>query len=77
VGQCPGVILHEARGANGFGYDPLFLPDGHQKTFAELPSDVKCGFSHRAVAAEKMRAIIHALFVQPPAIHPPQESPKP
>lgn len=61
-GICPGTILHAPRGDNGFGYDPLFLPDGHDKTFAELDSDVKCAFSHRAVAAAAMRKTLHALF---------------
>ena len=61
-GSCPGTILHAPRGDNGFGYDPLFLPDGHDKTFAELDSDVKCAFSHRAVAAAAMRKTLHALF---------------
>ena len=62
MGLCPGSILHEPRGSNGFGYDPLFLPDGHDRTFAELESDVKCTFSHRAVAAAAMRETIHSLF---------------
>ena len=62
TGYCPGVILHKGRGNNGFGYDPLFLPEGYEKTFAELPSDVKCSFSHRAVAAAKMREIMQTVF---------------
>ena len=62
VGQCPGTLLHEGRGTNGFGYDPLFLPDGHDRTFAELPRETKCGFSHRAVAAARMRTVLRALF---------------
>lgn len=61
-GQCPGTLLHTGRGNNGFGYDPLFLPDGFDKTFAELASDVKCTFSHRAKACEKMRPIIAEQF---------------
>ncbi len=65
-GICPGRILHSGRGDNGFGYDPLFLPDGHDKTFAELPTETKCLFSHRAVAAEKMRAIMQSLFGKQP-----------
>ena len=64
MGHCPGTILHQGRGNNGFGYDPLFLPDGYDKTFAELPSDVKCSFSHRAVAAAKMREIMKNIFKQ-------------
>lgn len=61
-GICPGNLLRTGRGENGFGYDPLFQPDGYDKTFAELPGDVKCTFSHRAVAAQKMREILLKLF---------------
>jgi len=62
LGQCPGTLLHEGRGTNGFGYDPLFLPDGRDKTFAELPREVKCTFSHRAVAAARLRPLLASLF---------------
>lgn len=59
-GRCEGQIISEARGANGFGYDPLFVPDGHEKTFAELDSSVKNAMSHRGralrAAAETWRA---------------------
>lgn len=56
AGECPGVIIDEQRGTNGFGYDPLFVPDGHAETFAELPSDVKNRISHRADALRKAHA---------------------
>jgi XTP/dITP diphosphohydrolase len=49
-GTCEGVIIDEPRGANGFGYDPLFVPDGFSETFAELPAAVKNKISHRANA---------------------------
>lgn len=62
IGHCPGTILHVERGSNGFGYDPLFLPNGYEKTFAELPSDVKCSISHRAKAAAEMKVIMNRLF---------------
>jgi len=62
IGHCPGTILHEERGSNGFGYDPLFLPDGYQKTFAELTSGVKCKISHRAKAAVEMQIIMQQRF---------------
>ena len=62
LGQCPGTLLREGRGMNGFGYDPLFLPDGWDRTFAELPREVKCTFSHRARAAERMRPLLRSLF---------------
>jgi len=52
-GSCPGVIVWELRGTNGFGYDPLFVPDGYSETFAELSSDVKNRISHRARALQK------------------------
>lgn len=49
-GACEGIIIDELRGSHGFGYDPLFVPDGFDKTFAELPADVKNKISHRANA---------------------------
>jgi len=55
-GECPGVIIGELRGTNGFGYDPLFVPDGYSETFAELDSGVKNRISHRANALQKARA---------------------
>lgn len=53
AGECPGVIIEELRGANGFGYDPLFVPDGYTETFAELDSEIKNRISHRARALQK------------------------
>jgi len=47
-GDVRGRIIHERRGRNGFGYDPVFVPDGHDRTFAELSAEVKNGMSHRA-----------------------------
>jgi XTP/dITP diphosphohydrolase len=49
-GKCEGVIIDQLRGEHGFGYDPLFVPDGYSETFAELPSEVKNKISHRANA---------------------------
>ena len=49
-GLCEGRMLESPRGANGFGYDPLFMPEGHSQTFAELPASVKNGMSHRGRA---------------------------
>jgi len=54
-GACEGKILLEPRGQNGFGYDPLFVPDGFTQTFAELGEDVKNKLSHRAKALEKLK----------------------
>ncbi len=52
-GSCAGTIVMKPRGGGGFGYDPLFQPIEYQKTFAELPPDVKNRISHRARAFEK------------------------
>jgi XTP/dITP diphosphohydrolase len=54
-GTCEGKIILESSGQNGFGYDPLFVPDGFEKTFAELGDDVKNKISHRAKALEKLK----------------------
>ena len=53
-GVCEGTIAREARGTNGFGYDPIFVPDGHTETFGELSSTVKREISHRARAIKKI-----------------------
>lgn len=55
AGSCEGRIIEEARGANGFGYDPLFVPDGHELTFAEMPDVEKNRISHRARALGRAR----------------------
>lgn len=49
-GRCEGCITHASRGANGFGYDPLFVPEGYSQTFAELDSATKNSLSHRGQA---------------------------
>lgn len=49
-GIIQGKIIHEKRGEAGFGYDPIFMPDGYDRTFAELGNDVKNQISHRALA---------------------------
>ncbi|PAB58538.1 XTP/dITP diphosphatase [Anaeromicrobium sediminis] len=54
-GECVGEIGYEKRGKSGFGYDPLFIVDGYDKTFAELGSDIKNKISHRANALVKLR----------------------
>ncbi len=55
-GRCPGVLLAEPRGGAGFGYDPLFRPEGHAASFAELGEGVKNTLSHRARAWMKLVA---------------------
>ncbi|MCP3967125.1 MAG: RdgB/HAM1 family non-canonical purine NTP pyrophosphatase [Lentisphaerae bacterium] len=52
-GEVNGVIIDAPRGDNGFGYDPIFLPDGYDKTFAELSAEEKNKISHRAKAVAK------------------------
>ena len=53
-GICNGTIIHARRGANGFGYDPVFVPDGAIHTFAEMNMDEKNRFSHRRKAVDKL-----------------------
>jgi XTP/dITP diphosphohydrolase len=50
-GVCEGGITRQETGEGGFGYDPLFIPSGHGKTFGELPAEVKDAISHRGKAA--------------------------
>ena len=59
-GVCSGTILDAPRGSGGFGYDPLFLPEGESRTFAELPHDVKNRISHRGRAVRALRAVLEA-----------------
>lgn len=53
-GKITGTILTEKRGDSGFGYDPIFMPDGYTQTFAELGEDIKNKISHRAIATNKL-----------------------
>ena len=53
-GICEGKITEEKRGEGGFGYDPIFIPDGYEQTFAELPLSEKNKISHRGNAVMKM-----------------------
>jgi XTP/dITP diphosphohydrolase len=57
-GRMPGRLVREKRGTNGFGYDPIFVPDGYQVTSAELPSEEKDAISHRGKA---LRALAQRL----------------
>jgi XTP/dITP diphosphohydrolase len=52
-GRCEGAIIHECRGKQGFGYDPLFVPRGFRLTFAEMDSDEKNRISHRGKALQQ------------------------
>ena len=53
-GIVKGEIIEEKRGGAGFGYDPIFVPEGYEQTFAELGNDIKNTISHRARAVEKL-----------------------
>lgn len=55
TGTCPGLITLKPRGHNGFGYDPVFIPEGFEETFGELPDSIKNEISHRTVAARQIR----------------------
>lgn len=61
TGICHGRIVDAPRGKGGFGYDPLFVPDGYDRTFAELPVEIKNVISHRAKAFREMRKVISRL----------------
>ena len=54
VGECKGNLIHEMRGTGGFGYDPIFIPDGYTKTFSELSPEEKNEVSHRGRAMHKL-----------------------
>lgn len=64
-GICNGKIIREFRGAKGFGYDPVFIPDGSVKTFAEMDLSEKDRFSHRAKATQKLVAFLNTLDPKP------------
>ena len=60
-GICDGQIIEEKRGGQGFGYDPVFIPTGSTKTFAEMDMKEKNQFSHRKKATEKLVAFLNSL----------------
>lgn len=60
-GICEGRIIEERRGNNGFGYDPVFVPDGADESFAEMDMSGKNKFSHRKKATEKLVAFLNSL----------------
>jgi XTP/dITP diphosphohydrolase len=57
-GICPGRLAELPRGTNGFGYDPIFIPDGFSRTYAELTAEEKNLISHRARALAAMRQVL-------------------
>ena len=60
-GIINGIITTEKSGANGFGYDPIFLPNGYTETFAEMSSDIKNVISHRAKAMKQLVEFVNSL----------------
>ena len=60
-GVCDGQIIFEKKGTQGFGYDPVFVPNGSSKTFGEMSVEEKTKFSHRKKATEKLVAFLNHL----------------
>ena len=75
AGICRGRILEAPRGVGGFGYDPLFVPDGYDKTFAELGGAEKNKISHRAKALKEMAERLKIIFAQSANLIPQYEEP--
>jgi XTP/dITP diphosphohydrolase len=63
-GRCEGQILRSPAGTEGFGYDPVFLPDGSHKSFAEMNAEEKNKFSHRRKAADLLIAYLKTRLIQ-------------
>ncbi len=61
-GRTDGIILREPRGGAGFGYDPIFLPNGHARSYAEMSQDEKNAVSHRGRALEAARELISRMM---------------
>jgi XTP/dITP diphosphohydrolase len=61
-GRCEGRIASAPAGSGGFGYDPLFIPDGFDRTFAELPAEVKNAVSHRSAAFRRMGEYLRHIY---------------
>tara|TARA_R110002020_G_scaffold157275_1_gene339927 strand:+ start:937 stop:1512 length:576 start_codon:yes stop_codon:yes gene_type:complete len=60
-GICKGTIIEEPRGDRGFGYDPIFQPEGYGQTFAEFSMELKGKISHRGKAVEKLLNFLHSI----------------
>lgn len=76
-GACPGHIIEVRRGTAGFGYDPLFVPDGHDQTFAEMGDEAKNAISHRGRAMTLAQRRWGALLATAPARFPEGGTPPP
>lgn len=60
-GICPGRIAQQRSGTGGFGYDPVFIPDGYDQTFAELGEEIKNQISHRALATKQLVSYLQSI----------------
>ena len=63
-GQCKGTIGFESKGNHGFGYDPLFTPDGFSETFGDLGEEIKNKISHRAKALELLKKEMEKIILK-------------
>lgn len=61
-GESTGTIAYEIRGDNGFGWDRIFVPEGHDQTFAEMPRELKNSISHRGRALAKFQDFLNATY---------------
>ena len=61
-GECTGVLAESPRGSGGFGYDPIFVPDGYSSTFGELPESIKGQISHRSCAFSKIMPYLRDFY---------------
>jgi XTP/dITP diphosphohydrolase len=64
-GICNGQIIEERKGENGFGYDPVFIPEGANTTFAEMDLREKSIYSHRAIATGKLVTFLNNMITKP------------
>ena len=68
TGTLEGAVADEPRGTEGFGYDPIFVPDGQERTVAELGDSWKAGHSHRAQAANNLAWVIAVVLARRPEL---------
>jgi XTP/dITP diphosphohydrolase len=61
TGIWPGAVAFEEQGEHGFGYDPIFIPEGFEVTAAQLPPEVKNSVSHRSLALEQLAGYLQSL----------------
>jgi non-canonical purine NTP pyrophosphatase (RdgB/HAM1 family) len=62
IGECPGTVARQIRGENGFGWDPVFIPDGYEDTFAEMDPKIKDSISHRGKALSQFSDFLKANY---------------